>query len=611
MNSLTKKLLIFALVMAALGASGWYGRKAYKSVTERRLVAQSNQYFEKKDVRNALLCLQHALQVNPSSLEATKAMADLLEKGGVPTALSWRIRAAQLKPDDAQCRFAWAETALALRDFPSAANALLGVDEKGKTSATFHSLAGALAWSVMKAGDAEQQYKEALRLEPTNQVFCLDLATIDMASTNEAVANAARRSMEQLATNAALRSTALHYLAADAEAHKSVSRALAYSKEILQSPSATFNDKIGHLVLLQEDKNADTGAWLASLKEEAGKSPASAFALGRWMAAAENPADTLRWLQTLPNAVQTNLPVPLLMTDCQMAASNWPGLLALIGQQDWGDLNYYRLSLQARAQRSLGQNSSAATLWQKALSLSARRLDRMSRLAQVTAAWHWTKEHTEILRQITTVFPKERWAADQLVSQLYADGDTRGLQELLLNTLASNPSDAHLKNNLANVILLRKSQLDKGQLEKAHRLAQEAYETSPNDPFFASTYAYSLLIQDKPEEARKILAGLKTEYLQIPSIAAYYGVVEACSGHKDLAKEPLARAAAARLLPEEKGNSAPRHRPTVITAAGRGIVPPSKQAESRAMASWHLRFGASAGSVSAPVFISFWEVSSV
>ena len=40
-------------------------------------------------------------------------------------------------------------------------------------------------------------------------------------------------------------------------------------------------------------------------------------------------------------------------------------------------------------------------------------------------------------------------------------------------------------------------------------------------------------------------------YLQIPSVAAYYGVVQAQSGHKDVARAPLERAAAAKLLPEE------------------------------------------------------------
>jgi predicted Zn-dependent protease len=552
MNSLTKKLLIFALVMTALGAAGWFGRKAYKSATERRLVAQSAQYLEKKDARNAVLCLQRALKVNPSSYEATKAMADLLEKSGVPVALSWRIRAAQIKPNDAQCRYSWARTALALNELPSAANALAGVDGQAKTTADYHTLAGALAWGANKAGEAETHYKEALRLEPTNQTSALNLATIHLASTNQEVANAARLTLEQIATNPALRSTALHHLAEDAEANKSFAKALAYSKEILQSPSATFTDKIGHLVLLQEAKSSEAAPWLATLKAEAGKSPATAFALGRWMASAENSTNALRWLQSLPATVQTNFPAPLLITDCQMAVNDWPGLLALLNKEEWGELDYYKQSLVARAQRTLGQKSAATSAWQKALRLSSHRLDRLSRLSQVTAAWHWTAEREEILREITTVFPKERWAVDQLVAQFYAEGNTRGIQDLLLNILTSNPTDIHLKNNLANVILLRKAQLDKGQLDKAHRLAREAYEATPNDPFFASTYAYSLLIQGKTEEAGKVLGSLKPEFLQIPSIAAYYGVVEARSGRKDLAKEPLARAAAAPLLPEEK-----------------------------------------------------------
>ena len=59
-------------------------------------------------------------------------------------------------------------------------------------------------------------------------------------------------------------------------------------------------------------------------------------------------------------------------------------------------------------------------------------------------------------------------------------------------------------------------------------------------------------MQKKQDEALKIISSVKPEYLQIPSVAAYYGVVEARAGHKDAAKAPLERAAAARLLPEEK-----------------------------------------------------------
>jgi hypothetical protein len=60
------------------------------------------------------------------------------------------------------------------------------------------------------------------------------------------------------------------------------------------------------------------------------------------------------------------------------------------------------------------------------------------------------------------------------------------------------------------------------------------------------------LLQNKPDEAVKVLSDLKPEHLEIPSIAAYYGVVQASSGHRDVAKTPLERAEAAPLLPEEK-----------------------------------------------------------
>jgi Flp pilus assembly protein TadD len=237
----------------------------------------------------------------------------------------------------------------------------------------------------------------------------------------------------------------------------------------------------------------------------------------------------------------------LIVTDCQIAQKDWPSLLASVSDTDWGDLAYYQLAVQALAERSLGQDMAASAAWQKAVHQSARRLDRLSRLSQVTAVWHWTAERTEVLQDIITAFPKEKWAADQLLAQFYLVGDTRGMLELLSKIQAADPGDARLKNNLASVFLLLNS-----DLEKAHRMAKEAYQTAPDDPFFASTYAYSLLLQQKPDDALNVLQKMKPEYLRIPSVAAYYGVIQSQTGHPDLAKEFLARADAANLLPEEK-----------------------------------------------------------
>ena len=546
MNGFIRKTLIFIAVMAVVAFAGWFGRKAYKKATEHRLIAEANKYLEKQDFRNAGLCLQRALQINPLNVEINKLTADMLEEAGAPGALSWRIRAAQLQTNNVEYRFAWAQTALKVNDLPSAIQALRGVDEQFRSTAQFHKLAGALAWNLHDIPDAEKEYSEALRLEPTNLAVVLNLSTVRIVSTNKAVADAARLSLETFPTNSPLHLTAIRYLATDAVTHKSFDRAIFYSQQVINDSKATYADKLAHLQILHQANSPQFDSWQTALEEDAAHSPYHAYALGHWMQMEETPALALHWLQSLPLNAQTNQPVPMVMTDCQMALKDWKGLLAIVEKQDWGELNYYRLALESLAGRHLGEELASKAAWQRAFLLSFHRLDRLARLDQITASWGWTPERYEVLQNIVSEFPKEKWADEQLVALFYADGKTHALADLLDKMYSADPSNIKLKNNLATVLLLLKSNLG-----KAHRLASESYNSSTNNPFFACTYAYSLLLQSKPEEAVKTLDLLKAEYLKNPSIAAYYGVVEAEAGHKNVAREPLKLAETARLLPEE------------------------------------------------------------
>ncbi len=547
MKSLLQKVLIFVAVMLLVAVAGWSGRRAYKKYAENRLLTQARQYEAKKDWRNTNLCLDRVLQLDPLNVEACRMIADLLESAGSPATLSWRIQLAKLEPDNITNRFLWAKTAIKAGNLKSAAEALAKVDEKNKGSAEYYKIKGALAWEQGQPVEAEKQYAEALRLEPEDQVNVLNLETIRLASTNQVVANAARLSLEQTITSAALRPVALQHLLDAAIARHNLSRALVYSKEIIGSPKASFSDKINYLQLLWETKSDDYAPWLASLKTAALQSAPNAFALGRSLATIEKPDLALHWLQGLPPAMQTNLPVPLIITDCQIALKDWNGLLAFVGKQDWGEVEFYRLAIESLAHRSLNQNAASESAWHKTLSLTAHRVDRMSRLVQLTGVWGWTAERNALLQKITDEFPKEKWAVGQLVDQLYADGNTIGLQVLLSKIHNADPDDIRVKNNLANVLLLRKSELD-----AADAMAQEVYKTSPDDPFFISSYAYSLLLQKKTTDALKVLETMKPEYLKIPAIAAYYGVIQAQAGHKDIARDYIARAEAAKLLPEER-----------------------------------------------------------
>jgi len=546
MSGITKKLLIFILVMSVVAVGGWFGRKAYKRSTERRLIAEAGQCLTTNDFRNAELCLRRAMQINPNSIPATKAIADMLERAGQPSTTDWRVRAAQLEPDNITNRFLWAETALKTGNLNSAEEALDGVSGPPSQTALFHKLSGALEWARHHAVEAERYYNEALRLEPGNPAIVLNLATIHLGSTNKTEAQAARASLEQLATNATWRLNALHNLTLDAIARKSLPDALEFSRQIVSEPKATFADQIGYLRLLGATTNSEFGPHLATLKEQASKSPAQAFALGYWMAMSQSPGEALNWLENLPPQTQTNQPVPLMVTDCKITLKDWPGLLTLVKRQNWGEAEFYRLAVESLAQRSLGKEYDAQAAWREGLRQSRHRLDRLARLAHVTASWNWTNENMEILQDITSEFPREKWAVNSLMTELYAAGDTRALLAFLTSRYAEDPSDTRVKNNLAIIYLLRKSDLD-----KAYQMAQEAFDSSPKNPFFVSTYAYSLLLQNKSDQALQVVNDLKPEYLQIPSIAAYYGVIQAQTGHKDLAKASLQRAEAARLLPEE------------------------------------------------------------
>jgi predicted Zn-dependent protease len=547
MTNLTRKMMLLLVGMIAIAAIGWFGRKAYRQYTARHFVAQSREDMKKGNWRDAGMCLQRALQVNPMSAEVADALGDFLEDQSFPGALTWRIRSAQLAPGEAKYRLSWAKTAIKLQELADAKTALEGLSRKDKESAEYHKLAGALAWELRDATEATRQYTEALKCEPANLAVVMNLATIDLASTNDSVAAAGRSQLQQLTTNAEVRIAALKQLTAAAISRKSFPEAIGFARKAAESPGASFGDRLDYLQVLRTSRDTDYTIYLHAIERDAATNSLQAAALGEWLSLAENPTNALVWLQSLPPNVQTNPPVPMGIANCLAAVKDWPALLALVSQQDWGEANYYRLALESLAHSSLKEDIAAKSAWQKAVNLSKQRLDRLSRLAQLGNAWNRPVERVEVLRELTTEFPKERWAAGLLVDQYYKEGNTRALLELLTMIYTADPGDPKLKSGLAIASLLRKS-----DVERAHRLAFEAYEAAPDNPFFASTYAYSLLLQQRADEAARIVSEVKTNFLQIPTVAAYYGVVQVRSGHKELAREPLKLAEKSALLPEEK-----------------------------------------------------------
>src|SRR5579872_3553648 len=89
-------IVCLALTLALIGAM--QARRAFKNAKARRLVAEAALHFKAKDSPQALKCLEAALQANPADIQAIKLTADLLEAGGLPASLGWRVRASELQP---------------------------------------------------------------------------------------------------------------------------------------------------------------------------------------------------------------------------------------------------------------------------------------------------------------------------------------------------------------------------------------------------------------------------------------------------------------------------------------------------------------------------------
>jgi len=318
MSGLTKKIFIFVVVMAAVAAFGWFGRKAWKHYTEKNLLAQAHAYVAKKDLRDADLCLRRVMQIDPMSVAGSRMIADLLDSEGSSAAVGWRIRAAKLEPGNVTNLFALVESALRNQNIQAAASGLAAVPDKYKPTSDYHRLAGAVAWSGGRMVEAEQECTLALQLDPTNRAIMLNLATIQLNLTNSEVRQEALNKLNELSTDPVFGMLALHHLQADAVGRKSFQEALGYSKQINFNPAATFSDKVEYLQLSRTTKSVQADQWLATLKQTAMYEPQNAYTLARWMILAENSRTAYEWLSTLPTTTQTNLTIQLIKTDCQI-----------------------------------------------------------------------------------------------------------------------------------------------------------------------------------------------------------------------------------------------------------------------------------------------------
>jgi tetratricopeptide (TPR) repeat protein len=480
-------------------------------------------------------------------------MADLIEAGRSRAALLWRSRVVELSPHSLDDRLALARTAMTFSDHANAVEALDGVDAAGRNTAAFHNVAGAVSLAINRPQQAETHFLQAIGLEPNNPFLQLNLSVVRLRGTNAQTLAEARNALQSISvnpTNSTLRCQALRELAVDAMRNNQTNATLALSQQLVQETGSGFKDRILRLDVLRITKDAGFKPALAGFQSEAATNPASLYELGSWQMANTSAAETLAWLRTLPLNIRSNQPAAMFMAECYAQVNDWNGLQAFLDEQNWGEMDCARHVFKARALRESRLTGAAKAEWEIALkSLNGQRSGAvmLKHLLQMVTTWGWRGEAEEILWITVNRYPAERWAFQTLSQILLVEGRTRPLLALYSQEFRRLPSNLAIKNNLAmTAILLEASEL------KPHDLAKEVYQKSPTNPAYASTYAYSLHLQENDSQALKIFQSLKPQDLQHPAIAGYYALVLKATGDKQKAKAYLDWADKGVLLPEEK-----------------------------------------------------------
>ncbi len=604
--NLKKALLVTSIIVVIGSALGyWQGRPIYRKLQQRKYLGLARLFMRRGEDVKAIISARNVLAYNPKNLDAAEILADLADRSQSPQALIWRQRVLELAPT-LEHRLALVDCALRNEPppFPLATRTLDETSAADQRTVAFQALSARLAIQLNQLPTAEAHLEEAIRLDPTNELHRLNLAVLQLRSTNAAVAASARSRLQTLRADQTVGVEALRWLIRDCLARKDLPAARSFSEQLLAEGRGGFADRWAHLSILSEMSNGGLGAALAAAQQQAATNAVQAADLGNWMLAHGRAAAAREWLQHLEEPARSQQPVPLTIATCFQAGKDWAGLQAFLQDARWGERDFIRQALLARALRGQGEAASAAAYWQEAERAASERPEFTALLAQTTRAWGWTNETEQLLATLSTRYAAEPWALQYAFQQYHAlgatqalfrvfssalgtgstnatvresaalravmnsrfaaepwalwvmhnlfqyylsIGNTRGIFEILSTVLNRGSDDVVVQNNLATVSLLLRT-----NLPMAHVLARQVYEREPRVPEFVATYAYSLHLQGKTAEGLQLLQKLSPADLQRPAVAAYYGCLLAASGQAAKATDYLARADGGSLLPEEK-----------------------------------------------------------
>lgn len=563
-----RRLLIAGLVLAA----GWATWKGLGIWAKQRLVARARVAIERGDLVAASLNIRHAYQINRNYPPVVRTVAELAEAINSPEAVLWRNRLVQVEPENLENHLALANTALRFNELILADHALDAVPPSERNTARWQHAAGTLAVQLRRPDAAEAHLTRASRLDPSNVVFRLDLATFRMQSPKPATASAARQELEAVSARPELRAQALRALLADALARNDGPAALAFADRLVSAPSAFYQDRVVRLGTLYRFRKAEFPAELQRLQALAGRVGGDVYELALWMNANGLSREAAAWIEGHPIFIRRNPIAALALVEAYETHDDWTTARRFLDRSVWPGLEFVRLAHLARAAAGLGEPVNTRRIWKNAVAATADNPGALMMLARLCQKWAWPSELKEVCGKVAHHPRHARWALMTAFRVCRETGDTRGMLQAVRRASELMPSDAIARNNAVSLSLLLGE-----DLAESRRIALDLHASNPSNTAYAATCAFALHLTGETRRALDLLAALPPEQLRDPRVAAYQGILLAAAGDRAAAQKCLDLTKGTRLLPEEQrlvdeartriAAPAPGSRPTATSAS--------------------------------------------
>ncbi len=527
-------LILCAVVLAALAFGG---KPLYQHAMALRLQRAAEQAVQKEKFPDAARLYGLALARRPFDLGILHSCADFLKRIHSPEELMMRKRIWDLEPKSGEAFLDYVESAMFFQK-PRLARQLLlhATAPELIQSGRYAQLLSVSYYLSQELPQAEANAAEAVRREPANATFQINLATVRLAdaATQEAAVAALEKWSTDPAQGAVALQALLNFAASARQEPPRLSEWLATAEKVITSESLFFPAR---LKVERRWRPADFNRDLPLYLEAEKRFPETALIAEAWLQQQGLNQQLLDYRSSLPEAWQTNSKSLTLAAEAIFQLQAYDRIPAFFEEPAWKRLHESaQLIWKERLRRSTTVGDSpdeARVRWTRILASAHFELPALLDLTLWTAQWSWLPENEEALWSVADTHAADS-STDALIDLgriAFRRGDGPMLLRVFNGQLKETPDDPALQNNIAFLSFLYNS-----ETSRATRICDELRAQHPEAPEYVATSAFGRLVKGDVAGGLRLFDGAATKPAPGTAAGVTYGLLLAAKGDPSAAK---------------------------------------------------------------------------